>query len=149
MTDFKAVEKRTQEVYERNAVAFDSQRSKNLHERKWLDRFTQCLHQGARILDLGCGSGEPIASHFISSNFRVTGVDFSSSMLEIAMQCFPGNTWYLCDLRKVDLAESFDGLIGWNSFFLLTPSDRLITLRRVLLLVIPDCEKRHLTTLLY
>ncbi len=117
MTDLKALEQRTREVYERNAAAFDRQRLKQLYERKWLDRFTENLREGARILDLGCGAGEPIASYLIAGNFQVTGVDFSSSMLAIARQRFPDHTWHRGDMRELDLPERFDGITRLEQLF--------------------------------
>lgn len=131
MSDLKAIEKRTQEVYERNAVAFDRQRSKGLHERKWLDRFARDFCSGSRILDLGCGAGEPIASYAIARGFRVTGLDFSSAMLEMAKQRFPSHSWYLGDMRSLALNEKFHGIIAWNSFFHLTCADQKLALPRI------------------
>lgn len=70
----------TKAVYEANAVTFDAQRSRTLFEARWLARFAACLPSGGRVLDLGCGAGEPIAQWFIAEGFQITGVDFAEAM---------------------------------------------------------------------
>ena len=51
------------DLYERHARAFDADRSgKTLVERAWLDRFRGVAGEGASVLDLGCGAGEPMAA---------------------------------------------------------------------------------------
>ena len=122
---------RTREIYDRNAARFDAERSKRLHERVWLDRFTDGLPAGGRILDLGCGAGEPIAAHFIDAGYRVTGFDFSQEMIRIARTRWPEGDWRIGDMRSMDLTERFDGVIGWNSFFHLTREDQPGVLARI------------------
>ena len=51
----------TRAIYARQAVAYDTKRSRALFEARWLARFSACLPARARVLDLGCGAGEPIA----------------------------------------------------------------------------------------
>ncbi|MEM7786374.1 MAG: class I SAM-dependent methyltransferase [Bacteroidota bacterium] len=129
--DFNALERQTRAVYERNAAAFDHQRAKHLFERAWLDRFIDGLPEGAHILDLGCGSGEPMARYLIAHGFRITGVDAAQAMIDIAQTRFPEHTWRQGDMRELDLGETFDGIIGWNSFFHLPPGDQPDTLRSI------------------
>ncbi|GAB5518400.1 MAG: class I SAM-dependent methyltransferase [Rhodothermales bacterium] len=129
--DLQALEQRTREVYERHATAFDQQRAKYLFEQAWLDRFLEGLPAGGRILDMGCGAGEPIARYLIEQGFRVTGFDVAQAMLDIARVRFPDHTWLQGDMRELDLDQSFDGIIGWNSFFHLSPSEQPDTLRRI------------------
>ena len=55
------------DLYQRHAHAFDAERGRSLFEKPWLDRFRDLLPPRGSILDLGCGSAEPIARHFIRS----------------------------------------------------------------------------------
>ncbi|MEM1428190.1 MAG: class I SAM-dependent methyltransferase [Pseudomonadota bacterium] len=114
----------TRAVYERNAEVYDAQRSRALSEARWLARFARCLPQGARVLDLGCGAGEPIARWFMAEGFAVTGVDFSAAMLEIARARFPSGDWREADMRALDLGETFHGIVAWDSFFHLSPGEQ-------------------------
>ncbi|APX10831.1 class I SAM-dependent DNA methyltransferase [Tateyamaria omphalii] len=109
-----------QGVYDRQAAVFDAQRSRALFEARWLARFAAALPGGARVLDLGCGTGDPIARWFKAEGFVVTGVDFSEPMLAIARERWPEGDWRQADMRVLDLGETFDGIIAWNSFFHLT-----------------------------
>ena len=126
----------TRDIYDAQAAAYDAQRSRALFEARWLARFAACLPDGGRVLDLGCGAGEPIARWFIAEGFNVTGVDFAPSMLEIARQRWPEGDWREADMRDLDLGERFDGIIAWNSFFHLTMEEQRPVLRRM---------ARHLT----
>ncbi len=111
-------------LYERHAAAFDAQRGKNLFERGWLDRFTALVPPGGAVLDLGCGSGEPIARHLVESGFRVTGVDSAPAMIAMCRARFPDQDWQVADMRSLALGRRFDGILAWNSFFHLDHEDQ-------------------------
>lgn len=111
-------------LYERHAAAFDRQRGKNLFERGWLDRFTALIPAGGAVLDLGCGSGEPIARHLVEAGFRVTGVDSSAAMIALCQQRFPEQDWHVADMRGLALGRRFDGILAWDSFFHLDHVDQ-------------------------
>jgi len=120
----------TRDVYGRNALRFDRERARSLFERVWLERFTAAMPAGGRILDVGCGSGEPIANWLIAQDFAVTGVDFAAPMLAMCRARFPSSRWVLADMRRLDLGETFDGILAWHSFFHLTPSEQEANLQR-------------------
>jgi SAM-dependent methyltransferase len=44
-------------------------------EADWLDRFRDLLSPRPAVLDLGCGSGEPMARHLIEQGCDLTGMD--------------------------------------------------------------------------
>lgn len=111
-------------IYNEHGADFDRQRGRSLAEKPWLDRFISLLPKGASILDIGCGSGEPIAGYFIASGYDVTGIDASLPLVELCRRRFPGNLWAVADMRKLALGRRFDGLIAWHSFFHLTVDDQ-------------------------
>ncbi|GFE51311.1 methyltransferase [Roseobacter cerasinus] len=121
----------TRDAYESQAALYDAQRSRALFEARWLARFAACLPTGGRVLDLGCGTGEPIARWFIAEGYRVTGVDFAEAMLDIARSRWPDGDWRQGDMRSFDLGETFDGIIAWNSFFHLTPDEQRACIARM------------------
>jgi SAM-dependent methyltransferase len=106
------------DLYERHASAYIADRDSRLHiERTWLDRFIELLPQNAAILDIGCGSGEPIARHLIERGFQITGIDSSPTLIARCRQRFPNRQWQVADMRSLALGKSFDGLLAWDSFF--------------------------------
>jgi cyclopropane fatty-acyl-phospholipid synthase-like methyltransferase len=110
-------------LYERHAHAFVADR-RSVGESAWLDRFGALLSQGASILDIGCGSGEPVARYLIDRGFAVDGVDTSPTMIALCRERFPQRSWHLADMRALALEDTFDGLLAWNSFFHLTHDDQ-------------------------
>ena len=124
--------KHTHTVYEKCAHQFDADRTKTLFELPWLERFTESQVPGGQILDLGCGSGEPMAEYLIAQGYRVSGLDFSEPLLALARKRFPRHTWMHGDIRNLDLGMTFDGILAWHSLFHLTPSDQRLAIPRIL-----------------
>ncbi|MCO6177221.1 class I SAM-dependent methyltransferase [Ciceribacter sp. RN22] len=111
-------------LYERHARAFDALRSKHLFEKRWLDRFAGELAAGASVLDIGCGSGEPMAADLVSRGLLVTGVDSSPTLIGLCRARFPVGEWHVADMRRLGLGRVFDALLAWHSFFHLTPDEQ-------------------------
>ena len=122
---------RTRTVYDRQAETYDAHRSRALHESRWLTRFADALPPKGTILDLGCGTGRPLAGWLIAEGFALTGADFSEPMLALARERWPDGDWRLADMRTLDFPERFDGIIGWDSFFHLTPDEQRACLPRL------------------
>lgn len=131
MTDLDPLANETRAIYERQAAQYDANRSRALFEARWLARFAAGLAPGAHVLDLGCGTGEPIARWFMAEGFRVTGVDFANAMLDIARSRWPDGDWHHGDMRTLDLGQTFDGIIAWNSFFHLRPDEQRVCIARL------------------
>jgi trans-aconitate methyltransferase len=113
------------DIYERRADAWDASRGPNLEiEQKWVDRFTELMPPGGAVLAIGCGTGDPIGRHLLSSGFDLTGIDSSSALIEVAKSRLPGAAWQVGDMRHLAPGRSFDGLIARHSIFHLTPEDQ-------------------------
>ena len=111
-------------LYTDHGADFDKERGRSLAEKTWLDRFTSLLPDGGSILDIGCGSGEPIAGYFIAKGYAVIGIDAPLPLIELCRSRFPENLWAVADMRELALGRRFDGLIAWHSFFHLSPEDQ-------------------------
>ncbi len=111
-------------LYRRHARTWAGDRGTEPAEGPWLDRFLALLPAGAAILDIGCGSAEPIARRLIESGHPVTGVDSSPEMIAICEERFPGGDWRVADMRTLRLGRAFAGLLAWDSFFHLRPEDQ-------------------------
>jgi SAM-dependent methyltransferase len=113
--------------YERHARDWDADR--NLHvspwnDKPWHDRFVAALPRAASVLDLGCGSGAPVATYMAERGLRVTGVDSSPTLISLCRQRLPEHQWLVGDMRSLRLARRFDGVLAWDSLFHLTPNDQ-------------------------
>src|SRR5690242_20023788 len=93
------------ESYEKIAGWFDKHRSRELFEKPYLDMIISYLKPGNKILDLGCGMGEPIAEYFVSKGFHVTGVDGSVKMITLAKSRLPQAEFLVGDMRTIELNE--------------------------------------------
>jgi SAM-dependent methyltransferase len=111
--------------YERHAHAWDSdRRNADWSDKSWHDRFIATLPRAASILDLGCGSGSPVAQHMVECGLRVTGVDSSPTLISFCRQRLPDQEWLVEDMRLLQLSRRFNGVLAWDSFFHLGPDDQ-------------------------
>lgn len=85
--------------------------------RKYVDLLLARLDPGASILDLGCGTGAPVAQYLVGKGFRVVGVDQSAGMLEIARRAVPEAELIQADMRELNLEGGFAAVIAWDSVF--------------------------------
>lgn len=72
-----------------------------------LSRVRSLLVPGARILDLGCGTGR-IANRLAADGYAVVAVDNSEAMLA----CVVGAETVLGDVRTLDLGRTFDVVLA-------------------------------------
>ncbi len=111
-------------TYDAVAAAFDRGRGPLLGEDKYLQKILAGLPQGGSVLDIGCGTGQPIARYFIERGFHVTGIDAAQAMIGISRARFPKMTWFVEDMRRLALPQKFDAIVAWDSFFHLTRDDQ-------------------------
>ena len=108
-------------LYRRNAQVWADLRGSAMPERRWLQKFMDLLPNASSVLDLGCGSGRPIAQHLSKNGVNVIGVDASPELIEIARKALPDAQLVVADMRHLRLGARFDGIVAWNSTFHLTP----------------------------
>jgi SAM-dependent methyltransferase len=113
------------DLYQRKAKDWiDSRARSSLFEKPWLDRFRALLQPAGPILDLGCGSAEPMARYLIGLGHPVVGVDSSPAMIDVCRRHFPKQEWVVADMRKLSLQRRFSGILAWDSFFHLCHDDQ-------------------------
>ena len=111
--------------YERHARAWDAdRRMAGWNDKPWHDRFIAALPKAASVLDLGCGSGFPVAQHMAEGGLHVTGVDSSPTLISLCRERLPDHEWLVGDMRSLQLPLQFDGVVTWDSFFHLRPDDQ-------------------------
>lgn len=80
------------------------------------DRLLAGLPAGAAVLDLGGGTGRPIAELLVARGYRVTGTDHSAAMLDLARQLVPGASWIQAEL-DAPLVHNFAAAVCWDAIF--------------------------------
>jgi cyclopropane fatty-acyl-phospholipid synthase-like methyltransferase len=82
---------------------------------RWLDELGSRLPDGARVLELGCGTGAD--ARRLAERFRVTGVDVSAAQLARARQNVPDADFVEADFTALELsAASFDAVVAVYAF---------------------------------
>lgn len=107
-------------LYRRHALAWArkrARRTEKLMEATWLDRFMSLMPSRPAVLDIGCGSGEPMSRYLAERGCAVTGVDSSPEMIALCESALPWQSWRVADMRSLSLGATFDGLLAWDSFF--------------------------------
>lgn len=83
-------------------------------QREELEWLLDRLPDSARVLDIGCGTGKPTAQVLSAAGHRVTGVDVSPGMVEIARAQVPAARFELADLRTLSYPSgSWDAVIAF------------------------------------
>ena len=110
--DYKALVKRS---YNACATAYTGARSADPGSavRELSDR----LHEGAAVLDIGCGAGVPVAKT-LAERHKVTGIDLSPEMVRLARCNIPTGSFICADIMSVSLPPlSFDAAVSFYSVF--------------------------------
>ena len=107
-----------QKIYDRFADTYDQNRGLFDMSEVIGDFLRRLSGQPGRLLDLGCGAGEPFPAYFIARGWQVTGVDFSSRMLTLAHHYQPDMKTILADICDVEFPDkAFDAVTAIYCLF--------------------------------
>jgi SAM-dependent methyltransferase len=82
---------------------------------RYTDLLLGALPPGATLLELGCGTGEPMTRR-LAARFHVTGVDLSARHIALAQAAIPQATFIQADMAAVDFPpSSFDAVAAFYS----------------------------------
>jgi SAM-dependent methyltransferase len=106
------------DAYNRIARQWDQARTSFYgRERDYLDAPLADLPASSPILDLGCGSGRPLAEYVLARGHCITGVDQAGELLAIARTRFPDATWIESRLEDFAFERRYAGIICWDARF--------------------------------
>jgi 2-polyprenyl-3-methyl-5-hydroxy-6-metoxy-1,4-benzoquinol methylase len=114
--------------YNGNADAF-RRRTMECKVTPLYDAFLSHLKPGDRILDAGCGPGRDSVV-FLRRGFRVTAIDASSSMVELATKAM-GQPAIIQPLQDIDYVNEFEGVWACASLLHLASSQIDDVLKRI------------------
>lgn len=99
---------------------------------KYLEDLARELPAGAKILDIGCGSGIPIDKFLFEKGFKVIGVDISEEMISLAKKNLPGNEYLVKDMAEIDFpVNSFDAVVSFYAIFHIPREEHLALLKKL------------------
>ncbi len=108
----------TSDYYDREAEAY-RERTRGCDLAPLYEAFLSRLPAGAHILDAGCGPGRDTLA-FLARGFRVTAIDASAAMVELATRV-TGQPARLLRFQEIDFEAAFDGVWA-NASLLHVPS---------------------------
>jgi len=107
-----------QEIYDGFADTYEENRGLFDMTDVFESFFRRLTVEGGRVLDMGCGAGEPFARFFVDHDWSVVGVDFSKRMLELAARYVPQMNTIHADMRDAAFeANQFDAIVAIFSLF--------------------------------
>jgi len=90
------------------------------------------LPDSARVLDIGSGTGRPVAAELAAAGHRVLGVDVSKEMVAIARDQVPDADFVHADIREWDSAAgSWDAVCAFFPFLQMTRGETVRVLEGV------------------
>jgi predicted TPR repeat methyltransferase len=121
--------------YDEIAFRWTAERNRSEVSRLIVALAEELLPNG-RILDLGCGSGIPIAIYLQKYGWSITGVDISARMIELARENLGDRaTLIQADITEFDSTEEFHGIVAWDSLFHVPMTQQRATLEKIMRLL--------------
>ena len=121
-----------------NAAAYDALGSDYSHDylaepffREAFEGWLGALPASGRVLEIGCGHGEPIAAALAAAGQRVTGIDPSAQMIAEARQAVPEQDFRQLALVELEETDAFDGACCFFSLLCMDPIELRIGLERL------------------
>lgn len=103
--------------YDSLAAAYTRERERFDNWRE-VKAFSTQLPENARVLNVGSGTGVPVARFLVQGGIEVVGLDISKAMVSTAQKNVPTATFHEMNMMAIDLPpESFDGLISCYAIF--------------------------------
>ncbi|WP_046262338.1 class I SAM-dependent methyltransferase [Streptomyces sp. WM6386] len=88
---------------------------------RWL---TVRLPQRARVLDVGSGTGRPVAEELVRAGCEVTGIDVSPAMVELARAQVPEARFELADVRTYEAPPyAFDAVCAFFPLLIMSRAE--------------------------
>lgn len=113
----------TSDFYDAAGAAYEKAYGQNTGLIRALGRYMVRLPDGAAVLDLGSGTGRPVAAMLAARGLRVHGVDFAAAMVGQSRAAVPGATFEhadMCAWAPEPAGRRFAGLVAARSLFELT-----------------------------
>jgi SAM-dependent methyltransferase len=89
-----------------------------LKSTKYVHKLLNVLRPSSRILDLGCGAGEPVDDLLLDAGHTVIGLDISEKMIAAARENCPAGEYYVRDIATLQMGEfAADAVVSFYTLF--------------------------------
>ncbi|MEF8842038.1 MAG: class I SAM-dependent methyltransferase [Haloarculaceae archaeon] len=103
-------------AYDELAESYAAERSSDAAAAARLDSLVGRLPETPRVLDAGCGGGDPVLAALDDEKARAVGLDFSGEQLRLARETVPGAALVRGDMIALPFREgSFDAATALHS----------------------------------
>ena len=131
----KSKKNQTIQYYDQNAADF-VENTRNVDFHVMQDEFIEGLPAGAKILDLGCGSGRD-TKYFLEHGYRVDAIDGSAELCALASE-YTGIPVKCQLFQELDASEVYDGIWACSSILHLEKTELRSVLKKMADALRPD-----------
>ncbi|KAK1820429.1 hypothetical protein LTR12_005155 [Friedmanniomyces endolithicus] len=97
------------EVFEDLNIEYENAYKNNPFKKACVRKAISLLKPGSRVLDVGCGTGVPVAAMLAEARMEVTGIDIAPKMIEIAEKEVKGR-FLVADCLDYEPEGSYDAV---------------------------------------
>jgi SAM-dependent methyltransferase len=118
--------------YDALSLRYDQAYGAETKYQSWIRELSGRIPGGGTVLDLGCGSGVPVARALSAAGHYVTGVDISDVQIRRARELVPQAEFIRADATAVDFAPaSFNAVVSFYALIHIPLDEQLPLLRKV------------------
>ncbi|MFI7100910.1 class I SAM-dependent methyltransferase [Streptomyces sp. NPDC050161] len=118
--------------YDALSARYDEAYEAESKYRTWIGTLRTRLADGSRVLDLGCGSGVPLARELAAAGHHVTGVDISGTQIRRARERVPQARFLRADATSVDFPlASFDAVVSLYALIHIPQPEQRALLKKI------------------
>ncbi|MEY9967064.1 ubiquinone/menaquinone biosynthesis C-methylase UbiE [Streptacidiphilus sp. MAP12-16] len=118
--------------YDALSVRYDEAYGSGTKYQPWISELCRRIPAGSRVLDLGCGSGVPVARDLTAAGVQVTGVDISEVQIRRARDLVPRAEFIRADATTLDFSkDSFDAIVSFYALIHIPLEEQPSLLERV------------------
>ena len=90
---------------------------------RFVQTFLTFFKPSSNVLDVGCGTGTPVASTVAQQGHHITGIDIAPSMIELSRKAVPSGTFEVANMLEYRPKEPINVILSIFSLFTLSRED--------------------------
>ncbi|KAL8791129.1 MAG: hypothetical protein Q9195_006026 [Heterodermia aff. obscurata] len=110
----------TLDFYDSVAADYESAYGHSAGLLKFLQKSLSLFKPASKILDVGCGTGAPVATTLAREGHKITGIDITPSMIELSRAAVPDGDFEVADMLVYEPKEQLDAVFNVLSLFALS-----------------------------